>query len=65
MDVSLSSVLAGQATALQDIQNQSQFGVAVLKQTLDQEKRAGAALVAMIDQTPRPAPAPGHVDLCA
>jgi redox-regulated HSP33 family molecular chaperone len=65
MDISLSSSLAGLAGAQASAQIGTQFGVAVLKQQLDQQKLAGAQLVQMIDQTPRP-PASDHlVDLRA
>jgi len=65
MDVSMLSALAGLATNMVNEQVQSQLGVAILKQTLDQEKQQGAALVNMIQATPRPAASNHLVDLYA
>ncbi len=58
----LSSDLAETATALKSSQVQTAIRVAVLKQTLDQQKLAGDALVKMLSQNPV---SPNHIDVLA
>jgi hypothetical protein len=50
--VSFSNSLASQATQMQASAIQQQLSVAVLKNTLDNQKQQGNALVEMIRQTP-------------
>jgi hypothetical protein len=67
MDISgvsdLSGYLIQQGTGAKGAQVQQAIQVAVLKQTMDQQKIAGQALVEMIESTPSPDGLGNHVDI--
>ena len=58
----LSSVLIQQATAMKAGQTQQAIQVDVLKQTLDQQKATGEAIVQMLQNSPVPKAIGGNVD---
>ena len=61
----LSTALASQATTMKASQVEQAIGTAVLKQTMDQNKAAGEAVVRMLQDNPTPLAVGGNVDVNA
>jgi hypothetical protein len=61
----MSSSLASQASNLQGGKVQQEISVSILKQSIDQQKAEGEAIVKMIQATPVPGAPGGMVDVRA
>ncbi|MDR3572455.1 MAG: YjfB family protein [Anaerolineaceae bacterium] len=59
----LSTVMASTATTMKAGQVQQAIQADILKQTLDQQKAAGAELLQMLDSSPTPRAVGGNVDI--